>query len=242
MNPLYSPYGAYELKAAYQRNGLKASICVGGIVCLIGVILALYDKMPEETVILIPSDPRIFISTDLLSPPPRVKSEQPLPKAAVQEPIEKGIPTPVPDEAILAVKLTEQNESEMSGLLSSSLEGSNGSENGAFGVIGDSVGEYIAPPPDVFVVVEQEAVAIYECEPEYPRLARQAGFEGTVYVFVLVSADGTVKEVRINKTSGIEALDTAAQECAYHNIYRPAIQNGLAIDYWMGYRVVFELE
>lgn len=240
MNPLYSPYGAYELKAVYQRNGLKSTICVAGMVCLLGLILTLYDRIPDESVVIIPPNPRIFISTEIPSSPSIVKSEQSLPKAATQVPVKDGIPIPVPDEVVSALELTKQTE--MSGLLNSSLDGSNGNENGAFGVIGDSGGEYIAPSPDVFVPVEQEAIAIYECKPEYPRLARQAGLEGIVFLFVLVSNDGTVKEVRINKTSGIEALDLSAMEYAYKNIYRPAIQNGLAIDYWMGYRVVFELE
>ncbi len=242
MNPLYSPYGAYEMKAAYQRNGLKASLWVAGIGCLLGLTLTLYDRLPEEQIVIIPPTPPIIISSELFSKAPKIKSEQPRPKAAVSAPVEEGIPTPVPDETMQTEELQSLPESELSGTSDSLFGGGTGTEDGIGGVGGDLPGEYIAPPPDSFVPVEKEAVAIYECKPDYPRFARQAGLEGVVYLFVLVAANGGVKEVRINKASGVTVLDEAAKQCAYNNMYSPAIQNGIAIDYWMGYKVIFELE
>jgi len=46
--------------------------------------------------------------------------------------------------------------------------------------------------------------------PEYPRAAREAGWEGTTVLQVLVLPDGTVGLVSLHKTSGYAVLDEAA--------------------------------
>jgi protein TonB len=46
--------------------------------------------------------------------------------------------------------------------------------------------------------------------PEYPRPAREAGWEGTTVLQVLVLPDGTVGSVMLHKTSGYAVLDEAA--------------------------------
>src|SRR2546426_1961219 len=46
--------------------------------------------------------------------------------------------------------------------------------------------------------------------PEYPRAAREAGWEGTTVLQVLVLPDGTAGSVTLHKTSGYAVLDEAA--------------------------------
>jgi len=46
--------------------------------------------------------------------------------------------------------------------------------------------------------------------PEYPRAAREAGWEGTTVLQVLVLPNGTVGSVTLHKTSGYAVLDEAA--------------------------------
>ncbi len=46
--------------------------------------------------------------------------------------------------------------------------------------------------------------------PEYPDLARKKGWEGTVFLKVLVSEDGSPSEVVVERTSGYEILDRSA--------------------------------
>ncbi len=46
--------------------------------------------------------------------------------------------------------------------------------------------------------------------PDYPRAAREAGWEGTVVLQILVLPDGTAWNVTLHKTSGYSILDAAA--------------------------------
>src|SRR3989442_5230315 len=50
--------------------------------------------------------------------------------------------------------------------------------------------------------------------PEYPRAAREAGWEGTTVLQVLVLPDGTAGSVTLHKTSGYAVLDEAALTAA----------------------------
>lgn len=50
--------------------------------------------------------------------------------------------------------------------------------------------------------------------PEYPRLARQAGLEGRVWVSILVDAHGIPRDGQIHHTSGVQTLDDAAMASA----------------------------
>jgi TonB family protein len=52
----------------------------------------------------------------------------------------------------------------------------------------------------------------YSPSPDYPKSARQQGWEGTVTLRVLVGEDGQPKSVEVHKTSGFAVLDQAAVE------------------------------
>lgn len=51
---------------------------------------------------------------------------------------------------------------------------------------------------------------ITRCDPIYPRLARRLGQEGAVRLTLTIAIDGSVSDVVIEHSSGIEALDEAA--------------------------------
>ena len=70
-----------------------------------------------------------------------------------------------------------------------------------------------------------DAVFLRRCFPNYPDIARQAGWEGTVIVLVTIGPDG-VEDARIGATSGYPALDRAALETAKECTYRPPEVNG----------------
>jgi periplasmic protein TonB len=78
--------------------------------------------------------------------------------------------------------------------------------------------------------------------PEYPRMARQAGIEGDVWVRVLVDRSGSVREALLFKSSGTQALDHAALAAAPHNRFEPSLKDGEPIPTWITYRVSFSLE
>jgi TonB family protein len=63
-------------------------------------------------------------------------------------------------------------------------------------------------------------------QPPYPKRARTMGWEGTVVLRVGVSADGTVAEVAIHKSSGYPLLDQAAVMAARSRRFVPAKDGG----------------
>jgi len=98
------------------------------------------------------------------------------------------------------------------------------------------------PAPDEFVPVEIYPEMIYQHQPDYPRLAKQAGITGTVWVKALVNEEGNVLKAIVAKSSGTVSLDEAAVEAAKKNKFKPGIQNGRPVKVWVTYPVEFTLE
>jgi len=65
--------------------------------------------------------------------------------------------------------------------------------------------------------------------PDYPRLARKAGWEGVVRINALVDDTGVVVSAEISATSGHSVLDQAALEAVRLTVFAPARQSGKAV-------------
>ena len=74
----------------------------------------------------------------------------------------------------------------------------------------------------------QQAQLIRRKDPEYPRLAKEAGARGTVELIATVGADGKVKSVKIMK--GHPLLQRAAVDAVMQWLYRPTILNGVPVE------------
>ena len=83
---------------------------------------------------------------------------------------------------------------------------------------------------------------VYQNTPDYPRLAKQAGITGTVWMKVLIDEEGNVLKAIIAKSSGTASLDEAALKASYGNKFSPGIQNGRPVKVWVTYPVEFKLE
>ncbi|MEI9888997.1 MAG: energy transducer TonB [Rhizomicrobium sp.] len=80
------------------------------------------------------------------------------------------------------------------------------------------------------------------CRDDYPFFARVFGREGTTELAFTVSADGTVRDVKVAKTSGSDGLDEAAVACVAKWHYRPALKDGQLIDAPMTVKVAWNLD
>jgi len=76
--------------------------------------------------------------------------------------------------------------------------------------------------------------------PEYPRVSRERGEEGTVIVRIIVRADGS-RHFELIQSSGHRRLDQAALEAARAATYHPQYANGAAIDTVRELPFVFQL-
>ena len=78
--------------------------------------------------------------------------------------------------------------------------------------------------------------------PDYPEIARNKGWEGTVKLQILINTSGSVDEVRIAAGSGHEELDRAAQRAVRSWRFTPALQKGAPVAAWVTLPVVFDLQ
>ena len=78
--------------------------------------------------------------------------------------------------------------------------------------------------------------------PEYPRAAREAGWEGTVVLQVLVLPDGTAGSVTLHKTSGHSLLDEAALSAVKGWRFIPAMDGNFPIQSAVHLPIRFDLK
>lgn len=65
-----------------------------------------------------------------------------------------------------------------------------------------------------------QAHCLYCPKPDYPRVARLRGWEGTADVEVLVARDGSVRDAQIHRSSGHAVLDDAAVSVALESRFK----------------------
>ena len=82
---------------------------------------------------------------------------------------------------------------------------------------------------------------VHEGRPDYPESVKRAGVTGTVWIKALVDTAGVVRCVKVQKTSGIEALDVASAKAAYLCKYKPAVREGKPVACWVSYPCRFTL-
>ncbi len=233
---IYSPYGAYELKATYQRNMVYSNMLVLCIIFIIVSLLIIFGRETHE--ILAKGKPAILIDMEILPMPPI--SDKP-PQVKVRPPksdrraVEQLIP--LDDDELI------EDESEIVSIEDYAKE-SDLQEGQA---VGNDIGNITIEDDglmlglDVFVPVEQRPEFIIKASPNYPRFEKMADIEGTVWIAVEVDVDGSVIHAKVYRTSGRESFDQAALEVAFKNTFRPAIQNGNPIKLWVAYEVEFIL-
>jgi TonB family protein len=95
--------------------------------------------------------------------------------------------------------------------------------------------------PDSSGVFEKMPEMLSHQSPEFPRSAKKAGLIGCVWIKCLVSEEGDVLCVRVEKSSGSPALNQAAMDAAWNSKYRPAIQKGRPVRVWVSYPIEFKL-
>jgi TonB family protein len=90
--------------------------------------------------------------------------------------------------------------------------------------------EEMGPPR--FMPAEVFPNCTYKPTPEYPSMAAAAGVEGSVTLWVYVSASGSVSDVRLYNSSGVNSLDQAALSAAWNTGWTPAQNNSIPVGVW----------
>ena len=234
------PYGAFELKVFYQRNMLRGILFAALLVVVFVVGTYVYKALTAEDTVYV--QPTVIKTIADLGPPPTVAKKPPTiqieqPKMAAPK---VGIPKPVADDEAPDQSVVIASREELADIVAPDV--SSDVDQGKSDIVVSIPDEEYLPTPEEFVPVEIQAEMIYEAPLEYPRLAKQAGMEGVVWVKALVDKNGDVVKAVVGKSSGSTAgFDEAAVAQALKCKYKPAIQNGRPVAVWVTYKVEFNL-
>ncbi|MCP4581709.1 MAG: energy transducer TonB [candidate division Zixibacteria bacterium] len=236
-----SRYGNFELKRAYRKNMiigiLTASLflltSIGGW-AMFGDINLEPAPFEDGGMAVIPDTVEIIIL-----PPPGPTGPPPTEGPILPEDLSIGTPIPLDDSLV-----TEENDMptnrEIELIISSRQLKS--LEQIGNGPIVLKAPEQFYPKPGEFVFYEEKPILIENIQPIYPEMARRAGIEGVVWVNVLISSDGSVRDVKIIKDSDANAgFEEAAIDAAMQSTWKPAISNGRPVAVWTAYKVQFIL-
>lgn len=111
-------------------------------------------------------------------------------------------------------------------------------------VISEPPAEKSAPPiTQNLPVSEAKGYAGYlsNPSPEYPEIALERGWEGSVLLRVKVSASGSPLSVEVKQGSGKKALDDAALRTVKRWKFSPAMRGSTAIEGWVDVPINFKL-
>jgi protein TonB len=96
--------------------------------------------------------------------------------------------------------------------------------------------------PTVPLIREARPVYRNNPPPEYPRLARKRGYEGTVILEVLVDKKGKAGSLRVLTSSGYPILDRAALATVEGWLFEPGMRGNERVEMWVRIPIRFELK
>jgi protein TonB len=202
----------------------------GGLILLVWLQLV-GDRSPSVTVLQLigpadsgppaPSAPAPVPSPEMRRPTPRREAPTAAVPIAREEPAPGAAPASEPGatESRSSAPPADGDVAAVDGLQSSGVAGS-----GEASTAMSSAPRIASQPP-----------------PRYPEAARRAGAQGTTMLKVRVSADGTVGEIVIERSSGHPELDAAAAEAVGRWRFAPARRRGEPVDVWILLPIRFTL-
>lgn len=250
-------YGAFQLRSIYQKTMLKA-LAISVSVFVLGLyspkvatkLGLLSDKEEDvvDTVTVILQPPSIEEKKDELPPPPP-------PPPPVEEIVQKATERFV---EILAVDKEEAKEDppKIDDLKDKGIDDKKQD--------GDKDNGGPPPPPPlkgtgdivdnkIYIDVDQKAeflggdgalTLFLEENLKYPEAEYLNGIQGRAMVIFVVSPDGKVSDVKIERSSGYSALDAEAIRVVKKTSgrFRPAKLNGKTVNSYCRIPIIFEIE
>src|SRR5665213_4292821 len=81
----------------------------------------------------------------------------------------------------------------------------------------------------------------HACTDSYPAAAIAAHAQGIATLAFTIKTDGTVKDVRVSKSSNSKDIDDASVECITHWLYKPATRNSVPVETTWQANVVWKI-
>lgn len=145
--------------------------------------------------------------------------EVPLPSEFMRDTPEVEIPAPQPD---AATPMTEEN-------LDGMTERSEIPEQPGF------------TPFTVAPSITNRSEVVAAMNEFYPADLRDMGIGGTIRVYLFVTEEGVVSDVRIDESSGNNKLDDGALEVAKRFEFSPALNGDEPVAVWIAFPITFQV-
>jgi periplasmic protein TonB len=228
------PYGFQELRQVQQRYMMLALLAAIMIQMMaIGAYHLSNWLNPDDPIIVI----RIKRPTDIPQPP-SIKGKS-IPQAVVSNiptKAENGFPVPIPDDISDPEKTIETQDALSNRTDPRYVAINEGNQKIEF----DGSGMDFDPSPVVFIPVQFEPKIVTSPAPEYPESALKSGIEGNVWLKLLVTKDGKVKNVLVLK-SDADIFIQASMDAAKRWVFTPALMNGKPVAVWVSIPFRFRL-
>jgi protein TonB len=211
-------------------------------VVVIGSVVAaslwFVEEVPEP-----PIPVQFYASAPPPPPPPPAAPAKPAtpkqaPKVEPVKPTQLTTPTVIPENIPqpLAAPEPEPSSEGVEGGVEGGVPG--GVVGGVLGGTPGGTGDGLAPlriGGDVKAPILKERI-----EPVYPEAARKARMQGVVILEAIITAEGTVANVKVLKSVN-PLLDSAAERAVSQWVYKPATLNGRSVAVFLTVTVNFQL-
>lgn len=92
-----------------------------------------------------------------------------------------------------------------------------------------------------FVIFQDAPVPFYSCTPNYPKLLKSKGVQGTVILEVEIFKNGSVGAIEIKKSVHPD-LDKASINAVKKWKYKPALADGKPVSVWIAFPIEFSIK
>ena len=262
-------YGAYQLRALYQRHMTRALIIATALLALL-LVFPILSRLLQDPLVVVPpirtnptelTDVVLLAKPDILPPPPA----KPQPPAAHPTPAAAALPTPAASIRYTAPKVSATavtdvpNVDELTGktIGTTTIDGPASTDPAA--VAGPTstgpattVGAPSAPAAP-YTYVEQmpelpggggqtAIVAAIQKAARYPGLALRNGVEGKIFVSFVVNALGEVSDVKVVKGLGYGLDEETMRAVKSLPKFIPGKQNGQAVSVSFTVPISFKIQ
>ncbi|HBF37473.1 MAG TPA: hypothetical protein DDW50_09150 [Firmicutes bacterium] len=175
---------------------------------------------------------------------PDVPAKVSKPFSVKEQPQEAAVDLPSDTSQARNVQQADPNPSAVSMVkngTSTSGEGHGEAENTGIAGSGNPMGSGGAPgnPQGFGVQAPQKS---YTRKADYPQLAKEKGWQGTVFLEAALGKNGRVEKITVIRSSGFEVLDQEALKTVKKWRYQAATQDGKPIEWRLRIKYVFNLE
>lgn len=250
-------YGAFQLRSIYQKTLMKALIISVSV-----FVLGLYSPKVANQLGLFEADAQDSIINDTITliEPPSIKKDEVEPPPPPPEPeikIERASERFV---EMVAVKKEEakdeppkQEDLKDKDISDKKVDGTNKDDGpplppgnpGGSGLDGDKDKIFIDVDVDPEFKGGKAALkAFLDDNLQYPEAEYTNGIQGKAEVFFVVNSDGTIENVKIEKSSGSTGLDAEAVRVVRktNGRFNPAKRGGKSVRSYGRIPIIFEIE